>query len=81
MRKNYFNVERLFQAMKETGATEEDILQAIQKEHRSNADKSKKLWTSIIEGKKDPTLHLLKTICDIVNVSADFLIDLKEEMY
>jgi len=81
MRKTYFNVERLNQAMQETGATREDLLKAIQKEHRSPLSKVENLLNSIMTSKKDPTLHLLKTICDVVNVSADYLMDLKEDMY
>ena len=75
-----FRADRLREAMKENGATIEDILKELEKIYGA-------LWQenyhirNVIAGKDVPLNVDVFAICKAVNVSADYLLGLSDEMY
>ena len=77
-----FRADRLKEAMKENGATFEDICEGMRRDFYL-------LWVGsdinyirgIINGKALPGILELYSICKTVGCSADYLLGLKDEMY
>ena len=77
-----FRADRLKEAMKENGATFEDICEGMRRDFYL-------LWVEsdinyirrIVNGKTPPGIAELFTICEVVGCSADYLLGLKDEMY
>lgn len=77
-----FRADRLREAMEENGAHFEDIVNAFEENSGEKLSRQgKHILIDIIDGKYEPSINDLCTICKAVNCSADYLLGLSDEMY
>ena len=77
-----FMADRLKRAMAENGADIEDICEEMKKDFYLLWEESDRNYIRrIINGKSLPGIFELFTICKAVNVSADYLLGISDEMY
>ena len=76
-----FRADRLRKAMKENGATVEDIAGAEDEEETLLNDLYFQRFYELVDGIGFPSISELYKICKYVNVSADYLLGLSDDMY
>ncbi len=75
-----FRADRLRKAMKENGATIKDIKKEMEKNFNISHILDSHI-ENVVAGKDIPLNGDIFVICKVVNVSADYLLGLSDEMY